>query len=599
MRGRRRWAGFLILGCLWFASGSAWPVTAATPTSIDAQLDHADSIKSADNARFVTSLTEIDRLKAGMTAPQREKLAYLQGWQLAYQGNYQAGIPHLESLADHATDADVRFRANVTLVNMFEITHRYEQAYERMQSILDTLPKANRAAREQALGVASELYDTAGQTDLALDFANRLLAEASNAHVLCKAMHHRQQAYLHGQRDRAYLDGLQAAIDACSRADEPIYLNLIRVDAAQVYLRTGRTEEAVSLLMQYHAQAQETGYRELTSTYDAMLARAFFEKGDLPAARQYALASIAESIQGQVTTGLVNAYLVMYRFAKSSGDTGQALDYYEKYVAAVMADDSDARTRALAYQMVHQQVLDKKAQIAALSQQNQLLELRQSVQSEKMLATKLAIALLLALVGSITLYALRARRAQLKFQTLAQRDGLTGIHNRQYFIEQAEATLAYNRKSLRDASLIAIDLDHFKQINDTHGHAAGDLALQAAVAVAHKHLRSVDIFGRLGGEEFGIVMPDCVPARAADIAEAIRADIANLHSSPQGPAFLLTASFGVASARTSGYDLTTLLAQADDALYQAKRRGRNRVVQHGPDTTQPGPPPGMPERRAV
>ncbi|MBS0457605.1 MAG: GGDEF domain-containing protein, partial [Proteobacteria bacterium] len=154
------------------------------------------------------------------------------------------------------------------------------------------------------------------------------------------------------------------------------------------------------------------------------------------------------------------------------------------------------------------------------------------------------------------------------------------------------------RKSMRDASVIAIDLDHFKQINDNHGHAAGDAALKAAVAACQKHLRSVDIFGRLGGEEFGILLPDCVPERAVDIAEAMRGEVAAIAGAQGGTGFPVTASFGVTAARWAGYDLVHLLAQADSALYQAKREGRDRVVLHGAPAVAPaGPPPGVEERR--
>ena len=130
-------------------------------------------------------------------------------------------------------------------------------------------------------------------------------------------------------------------------------------------------------------------------------------------------------------------------------------------------------------------------------------------------------------------------------------------------------------------------------------HAAGDFALKCAVAMCQRHLRSVDVFGRLGGEEFGILMPDCVPERAADIAERIRADIAALIDSPDGPDFQVRASFGVTAARWSGYELRQLLAHADSALYQSKREGRNRVTVYADPSAAnvAAPPPGVPERR--
>ncbi|MGH8335241.1 MAG: GGDEF domain-containing protein, partial [Gammaproteobacteria bacterium] len=249
--------------------------------------------------------------------------------------------------------------------------------------------------------------------------------------------------------------------------------------------------------------------------------------------------------------------------------------------------------RALAYQMVHQQVQQKKQEVDALNKQNQLLQLRQTVNRKDAETRDLYLVLLLVVLSSIALYAYRTKRSQLKFQKLAQRDGLTGIFNRQHFIEASDQTLAYGAKSVRDACVVMLDLDHFKDVNDAHGHAAGDMVLKRAVAACQKHLRSMDVFGRLGGEEFGILMPDCVPERAFDVAEAMRKEIAGLSDwTDDKIGFSVYASFGVSAARWSGYDLPQLLTQADSALYQAKREGRNRVVVYTPERM-----PAMPERR--
>ena len=302
---------------------------------------------------------------------------------------------------------------------------------------------------------------------------------------------------------------------------------------------------------------------------------------------------------GSNSVALIAASQVLYEIAQTKGDAADALHWYIRYADAEKGHLNDLSARALAYQQIHQQVQEKKAQLATLRQRNQVLELQRAVDRRSRTEIELAIALLLVLLGSIGLYALRTRRSQLKFQKLAQRDGLTGILNRQHFIDRARAELGYCAKSLREACLIAIDLDHFKQINDSHGHAAGDSALLAAVAACQRHLRSVDLFGRMGGEEFAILLPDTVPERAADLAEAMRAQIAALGDAPDGPGVPLSASFGIAAARVSGYELQHLLAHADGALYRAKREGRNRVVLHDP-ATDPGAdglPHGMADRR--
>ena len=147
--------------------------------------------------------------------------------------------------------------------------------------------------------------------------------------------------------------------------------------------------------------------------------------------------------------------------------------------------------------------------------------------------------------------------------------------------------MQYCKKSARQACLVLIDLDHFKVVNDTHGHAVGDRVLKRAVAACQEHLRSTDIFGRLGGEEFGIVLPECTLDQALARAEQIRVAIATAASGDEAPGVPISASFGVASTTRSGYELRQLLIDADRALYRAKHEGRNRVSVC--DDTQPQP----------
>jgi diguanylate cyclase (GGDEF)-like protein len=128
------------------------------------------------------------------------------------------------------------------------------------------------------------------------------------------------------------------------------------------------------------------------------------------------------------------------------------------------------------------------------------------------------------------------------------------------------------------ACVVIIDLDHFKRINDTHGHAMGDEALRRMVAACQRYLRDADLFGRLGGEEFGILLADCPREQGRLIAGRIRGAIEDLVVEQGGLAVTITASMGLASTDSSGHELRRLCADADAALYLAKDRGRNCVM---------------------
>jgi diguanylate cyclase (GGDEF)-like protein len=157
-------------------------------------------------------------------------------------------------------------------------------------------------------------------------------------------------------------------------------------------------------------------------------------------------------------------------------------------------------------------------------------------------------------------------------------DELTGLYNRRYFDETLRRELFRAERKRAALAVVMIDLDHFKRMNDTYGHEAGDVVLRAVGACLRDSVRRSDVACRYGGEELVLVLPECDGAAAARCAESIRAAIAALtlrHDDELLPQ--ATASFGVAVWPAHGDDAPTLLAAADRALYTAKHAGRNRV----------------------
>ena len=171
----------------------------------------------------------------------------------------------------------------------------------------------------------------------------------------------------------------------------------------------------------------------------------------------------------------------------------------------------------------------------------------------------------------------RAFRLELELETAATTDSLTGVFNRRRVLELAEAEVARARRYGHALSVVMFDLDHFKQINDRHGHWGGDHVLRAFPLRLEKHLRRNDLLGRLGGEEFVIVLPETDRTAAAAAAERVRAALA-AETIPVGSSDVtLTLSAGCAELGPDDLGFDTLLRRADVALYAAKRSGRNRV----------------------
>jgi diguanylate cyclase (GGDEF)-like protein/PAS domain S-box-containing protein len=164
-----------------------------------------------------------------------------------------------------------------------------------------------------------------------------------------------------------------------------------------------------------------------------------------------------------------------------------------------------------------------------------------------------------------------------KLTRLATTDPLTGVANRRRFIEQLEMELVRLKRLGEPAAFVMLDVDHFKNVNDTYGHAVGDGVLQHLAELSRRRLRRIDLFGRLGGEEFGILLPGTDEAGAYQFAEGFRRCVADTPFQDGTVSIAFTVSIGIAEFNSDDAAADSIMARADVALYRAKEGGRNRV----------------------
>ena len=203
------------------------------------------------------------------------------------------------------------------------------------------------------------------------------------------------------------------------------------------------------------------------------------------------------------------------------------------------------------------------------------------------LAICIALVVALPITGFLVDLLLREHRVEQEMRSLASYDSLTGLLSRHAFFDNANNYVSLAQREHRPFSVMIIDLDHFKLINDRYGHPAGDAVLKLFADVTNSVARRSDIVGRLGGEEFAVVLPSTTAAEALEFSQRMHTAINKAVLTFNDCAIRYTARIGPTGSETdSGDSVDDLLARADLALYQAKRSGRNQTAIYDPRLTQ-------------
>jgi diguanylate cyclase (GGDEF)-like protein len=338
-----------------------------------------------------------------------------------------------------------------------------------------------------------------------------------------------------GQLEQARVQG-QLALELQQRADDPIYAVTVSGNLGEVLLHLGELDEAGRLLTEARERGRVRQLHAHVWRITASLAEWYLASGQAEAAWDEAVQLIQSlgALAPQQT--LVRLHGAAYRAAKALGRHADALLHLE-------AGERIERQRTIS---------QLQAQSRLFVTKGELERVRRDAQRQ------------------------RARAAELAQD--AARDPLTGIGNRRHLDQRFEQLVADAHLHDRPLAVALLDLDHFKRINDTLGHAAGDRVLVALARLLGENVRERDVLARMGGEEFVIVLPEMSAERAVDVCSRL-AERIRTQAWPGGAPERVTASIGIA-ASTPQAPLTPaeLLQRADEALYEAKRTGRDRVL---------------------
>ncbi len=545
---------------------------ASDSVEVDRLLAQADAVRTSDTTKFIQLLGKLDGLKVTASSHQKLKIDYLRAYETAlYKDDFASGIAQAKAVYEKTADPDLKFRAGNLVANLSAIKRDFSTGLHYLESTLLFRSKVkDKNARYDATTTAAIFYNEMGQPKRALRFANEVLQAGASARLKCFASSARLKAEydlkMVTQSDRHYEQG----IDICLKSKETMATVLLHAVQARKWADEGRRDDAVDLLTGALPQVSATKYPRLVAEIRSVLSQLKLAKGDIVGAEAHARATVELGDAIASTQALVTAYDTLYQIAEQRGQSAEALDLYKQYAKAEKAYLGDIKAREIANEIFREQTEQQEQQLALAREGKQ--------------KANLAMVFLMLLLVGIIFWLIQIKRHQGQLQRLAQTDTLTGLGNRHFFTQKSERALIDAARAGQPASLVMFDLDHFKAINDTYGHGAGDWVLKQVGKTCSSHCRKVDYLGRIGGEEFAVLLHGLDLSAAARLAEDCRSQLAQIDTRECGYSFVVTASFGVSSTAQSGYDLSRLLSHADQMLYRAKNEGRNRVCAYTAET---------------
>lgn len=557
--------------------------------TFDDLLQQADDKRSSHNQLSVNIINYLYSKTNQLSKQQKEYLTYLRAYQFTFSANYQAAIPLFKQLIKTSQQPQLRLRSHETLISLFSSTQQWDQGLLHIQKLIDLINNADdKKLTQGALITVTAFFNQLGQYQEALHYLEQV--KQSNITDIRDTCFINQQYALVNLRlllakskqvgilnTETLIEHISKSIGFCQQANEPLITNLLRSYLAELELFYQQAERALTILLPNINEVITTNFPTLINLTYNLIAQAYWQQGDITNTEKYItlaqkkLPRLADTQQSIIT------YKLLSQLAERQGRFEQAFQYHRRYskVKQKVADEEQAKQ--LAFQLAKQSDYQRKEEIKRISQQNSIFSSTQHLIQQQEGNHLLLIILLIVLLITLFFWGYKSWLTQQKLKLLTEYDYLTQVNNRAQFIRQGQQTVEQCQAAQKPVSCIMFDLDHFKSINDKYGHIAGDTVLQQ-VSLTCKHIcRPNDFIGRIGGEEFAILLPECTLLVAEDIANRCLTAVASISFAEIGINTAVTASFGVSCTEHVDYSFTRLLADADSAMYSSKHHGRNCV----------------------
>ncbi|MEM0912562.1 MAG: diguanylate cyclase [Pseudomonadota bacterium] len=545
--------------------------------SDSALLSKAYALRTSKPKEAESLLIQIER--TALSDAEQDTYDYVDAYLLFMHRQVKESIEAYEALAKNGNTKKGRFDAYSSLGSLYAATQNWSAGLRILDYLNEHLSEIdNVESEEQAHMALFNFYSLLGEIDTLKNHIENIPSKKYSKRFHCI----KDMQYLASLIELEITTITEAdftkAKNNCQDANESIPVLYIDSQQAVYAFELGKFDEALEILLTHKQAIQDVNYEPLLDDMHMLLGKLYMKRGEYDKAIFHANKVVINTPGDTlITDSDIASFEVLFEVAEARQDYQSALKYYQDFSKAQSLNITHENAKELSIQRARQESAEKSNQIALLDAENSLLRAQADLDAQTASNRLIIICLFVCLSILIGIWIYKRQSYYKILQKTSQSDDLTGISNRRHFVQEARKTLEYCKYNRQQVSLILIDLDDFKSINDTFGHLAGDEALKTATSVIKKICRADDLFGRLGGEEFGILLRGCSIEKAMEIAEICR-DRLKKTNQQEEQQFTLTGSFGVVNSDIAGYRFEDLFAAADKALYGAKERGKNTVI---------------------
>ncbi|RCU52764.1 GGDEF domain-containing protein [Corallincola holothuriorum] len=553
----------------------------ATSSHYHSLLTEAEALSHSEPAKVQALLAELNSNFDQLSQKERDRLLLVDAHQLILKGAYEHAKQKINSLFYHDLATEQMIRAYSLLSQMAYVESDYERAFRYLNEMLPLVELTTDIASQQIVySVAAEQFIGAGDHEKAKEYALSDVAIAKQIgtdKAQCDALIGLMFVYQEMKNDLAVEETYNQALKFCEAGNEVLYLGMAKLTYSEMLSSRGGYQQAYEKALEGLAHLEAVDYRWGIIESKLQIAKLLVLMGDDQAAEQLLDIVVPEAERFEMLVEYADALLLSAELEEKKGNHKAVAEYYKKQRIISNRIMDDAKAQRMAFLQTQFETNEKNRQLALLEKEQQLFELRESASSQRLWILGSVLAVTVGVCLLLFYLMTRYKSNSHQFRHLASVDGLTEIYNRRHGLEIAERVYASHQKRSLPFTVIMADIDWFKQVNDTYGHAAGDRMLKAVASQLRSSIRQNDILARTGGEEFTLFLPGANKAQAQAVIDRCRLSMVPVHE--QGRMVTVTLSYGAAvvdeADKTASLD--KLIDCADKALYSAKRAGRDRV----------------------